>query len=257
MFPRIANGPATPATASQSPVLVRVGAKLLGVALAALLILPLADATHPAAAGKKFKTITRTVSSNGQIDIPDAGSQGPANPYPATIVADEFAKFKKAKITDVNLTLRNFSHDRPENVDVMLALGNRRAVVLSDAGNATDATNINLTLDDDASQDLPDGDPLVGGTFRPANLTGADPFPAPAPALNGDVALSTFNGENPDGEWRLFVHDDANADTGSITGGWKLEITAKVKDDKQDKDKADTKDKKGKHKKGKKAKKDD
>jgi hypothetical protein len=137
----------------------------------------------------------------------------------------------------------------------MLALGNRRALVLGDAGDATDATNINLTLDDDASQDLPDGDPLVGGAFRPANLFGADPFPAPAPALNGDVALSTFNGADPDGEWRLFVHDDANADTGSITGGWKLEITAKVKEDKQDK--ADSKGKKGKHKKGKHGKKDD
>ena len=213
----------------------RVAGKVLAVVLAALLVLPLAEATQPAEAGKKFKTVTKTVSSNGQFDVPDSGTSGPANPFPATITVDQFAKYKKAKIKDVNLTLRNFSHTRPENVDVMLVHGNRHALVMADAGNATDANNITITLDDDASQDLPDGVALVGGTYRPANLPGVDPFPAPAPAVNGDVTLSTFNGAKPDGTWRLFVHDDANGDTGSITNGWKLEITAKVKNDKKHK----------------------
>ena len=217
------------------PNCVRVVGKVFAVALAALLVLPLAEATRPAEAGKKFKTVTKTVSSNGQLDIPDSGTSGPANPFPTTITVDEFAKYKKAKIKDVNLTLRNLSHTRPENVDVMLVHGNRHALVMADAGNATDANNITITLDDEATQDLPDGVALVGGTYRPANLPGIDPFPAPAPAVNGDVALSTFNGAKPDGTWRLFVHDDANGDTGSITNGWKLEITAKVKNDKKPK----------------------
>jgi hypothetical protein len=229
----------------QRAKLARISGRVLGVALAALLVLPLAEATQPAEAGKKFKTITETISSNGQIDIPDAGTQGPANPYPTTIEVDEFAKFKKAKITDVNLTLRDFSHQRSENIDVMLALGNRRAIVMGDAGNATDINNANITLDDDAGQDLQNGVALVGGTFRPTNLLmDADLFPAPAPAPNANVALSAFNGLKPDGQWRLFVHDDFNGDTGSISAGWELEITAKVKNEK--KDKKDKKDKKGK-----------
>lgn len=220
--------------------------RVLGVALAALLVLPSATATQPAVAGKKFKTITKTFSSNGQIDIPDAGTSGPANPYPTTIDVDGFGKFKKAKITDVNLTLNGFDHQFSENVDVMLTLGNRRALVMADAGNGTDVADLTITLDDQATDDLPDGAVLTSGTFRPANLTGADPFAAPAPVPNGNVNLSSFKGLKPDGEWRLFVHDDANGSTGVIDNGWELEITAKVKEDK--------KDKKGKKGKGKKAK---
>lgn len=42
-----------------------------------------------------------------------------------------------------------------------------------------------------------------------------------APALN----LSTFNGKNPNGQWRLYVVDDANADdSGTISGGWELQL---------------------------------
>lgn len=234
--------PGRTARPSRAPTILT---RLLGVALAAALVLPMAEATQPAQAGKKFKTITRTISSNGQISIPDGGTSGPANPYPTTINVKAFKKFKKAKITDVNLTLRDFNHELPENVDVMLTLGNKRAIVMGDAGDGTDAVGIDITLDDQANADLPDGADLVGGAFRPANLPGADPFPAPAPAPNANTALSTFNGVKPDGKWRLFVHDDANGSTGSITGGWELEITAKVKNEK-DKDKKGKKGKKGK-----------
>jgi hypothetical protein len=232
------------------PSLASLSGRVLGVALAALLVLPAVQATQPAEAGKKFKTVTETISSNGQIAIPDAGTQGPANPYPTTIEVDEFEKFKKAKITDVNLTLRGVSHELSENVDVMLAFGNKRALVMADAGNGVDVDDLTITLDDQADQDLPDNAVLTSGAFRPANLAGSDPFPAPAPAPNGNVDLSIFKGLNPDGEWRLFVHDDANNNTGSISAGWELEITAKVKDDSKDE-----KSKKGK--KGKKGKKED
>jgi hypothetical protein len=111
----------------------------------------------------------------------------------------------------------------------MLAQGNRRAIVMGDAGGGDDAVNVTVTLDDQATDELPDGDALSSGTYRPANLGGVDPFPAPAPAPNANSALSTFNNARPDGQWRLFVHDDFNGFTGEFAGGWKLEITAKVK----------------------------
>jgi hypothetical protein len=223
----------------------RLVARLMAVVLAAALVLPLAEGTQIAEAGKKNKVVTKTFSSNGQIDIPDAGLQGPADPYPSTIEVDTFEKYKKAKIKDVNLTLRTFNHPYPDQVDVMLALGNRRAIVMADAGGNHEAENLTMTLDDQANQALPDGDELSSGTYRPANLPGVDPFPAPAPAANGDTALSTFKNAKPDGEWRLFVHDDfniENSDTGEFAGGWKLEITAKVKHDKKNKDKDKDKD---------------
>lgn len=214
----------------------RLLARFMAMLIAALLVLPVAEGTQTAEAGKKNKTVTKTFSSNGQIDIPDTGMAGPADPYPSIIEVDAFEKYKKARITDVNLILRDFSHPYPNQVDVMLALGNRKAIVMADAGGHIEAENLTITLDDQANQALPDGDELFSGTYRPANLPGVDPFPAPAPASNGNTALSTFKSANPDGQWRLFVYDDfniENSDTGEFAGGWKLEITAKVKKNKK------------------------
>jgi hypothetical protein len=222
--------------------------RLLAVALATLIALPLAEATQTVEAGKnqKFKTITKTISSDGQIDIPAAGTSGPANPYPTTIDVDAFEKFEKVKITDVNLTLKGLQHERTENIDVMLVHGNRRALVMADPGNGTDVSDLTITLDDEAGADLPDGAVLTSGVFRPGNQTGSDDFPAPAPVPNGNVALATFDGTDPDGQWQLFIHDDAAFETGRLTGGWELAITAKAKIDKakSEKDKSEKKDKK-------------
>ncbi len=212
----------------------RLAARLTAVVLATALILPLAESTQTAEAGKKYKTITKTFSSNGQIDIPNAGTAGASDPYPSIIDVDVFGK--KAKIKDVNLTLRGFSHTFPDNVDVMLTRGNRRATVMSDVGWTDDVNGLQITLDDQAGASLPDNQALSSGTFRPTNETGTgetndadDPFSAPAPTPNTNTALSTFKGAKPDGEWRLFVVDDWNNDDGRFAGGWKLEITAKVK----------------------------
>lgn len=54
-------------------------------------------------------------------------------------------------------------------------------------------------------------------------------------ALPATTALNVFDGLDPDGTWQLYVVDDANLQTGQITGGWELEITAKVKQEKKDK----------------------
>lgn len=210
--------------------------RALGITLAALLVLPIAEATQPAEAGKKFKTITRTFSSNGQIEIPTLGNdEGPANPYPSTIDVDGFEKYKKTQIKDVNLTLRGFSHEFAKNVDVMLALGNRRALVMADTGNPTDVSDLTITLDDQAVDALPENVVMTSGTFRPANYAGPDLFPAPAPVPNANVALSSFNDLKPEGTWRLFIHDDAGASIGELSNGWQLQITVKAKKEKKHK----------------------
>jgi hypothetical protein len=216
------------------------------VTLAAMIALPLAETTQLVEAGKnkKFKTITRTISSDGQIDIPGAGTSGPANPYPTTIDVDDFEKFEKVKVTDVNLTLKGVQHELTENIDVLLVHNGRRALVMADPGNGTDVSDLTVTLDDEAGADLPNGAVLTSGVFRPGNQAGGDDFPAPAPAPDGNVALSTFDGIDPNGQWQLFIHDDAGFSTGRITGGWELAITAKAKIDKdksEEKDKTDKK----------------
>jgi hypothetical protein len=239
------------ASGPQPPTRTHRGARLLGrlmaVAIAAALVLPLAESTQTAEAGKKHKLVTRTFSSNGQIDIPDAGTDGPADPYPSIIEVDAFGKYKKARIKDVNLTLRTFSHTSNNNVDVMLVHGNRQATVMSDVAGNNASVDLTITLDDEANQGLPGVYPIATGAWRPSNRTPQnDPvneFPAPAPPQivfpTGlqNIGLFTFDGAKPDGAWRLFVQDDTTANAGNFAGGWKLEITAKVKKAKKNKNK--------------------
>ena len=65
--------------------------------------------------------------------------------------------------------------------------------------------------------------PTVRATTTPTAADAA--FPAPAPATSAATALSTFNGQNPNGVWQLFVVDDASGDSGAVGGGWCLNVS--------------------------------
>jgi hypothetical protein len=157
--------------------------------------------------GHKRTTVKKTFTSGEAVEIPAPGADleiGPANPFPVTIVVGHF---KKAKISDLNLTLRGFTHTFPADLDVLLAAPDgRTALLMGDVGREPDesaVTNITLTLDDEAASALPTVDTLSSGSFQP--FVNGDPglldFPAPAPVPSGSVGLSTFDGSNPNGEW--------------------------------------------------------
>lgn len=147
-----------------------------------------------------------------------------ATPYPSNINVPALPPFIQASIKDVNVTLHNLSHDFPDDIEVLVvAPGGQNVILMNDVGGSDDVTDITLKLDDAAADALPDGSPLVSGTFRPASY-GATSFPGPAPAPSGSTTLSTFNGLAPGGTWQLFVNDDAGGQTGSIADGWSLEI---------------------------------
>ena len=52
-----------------------------------------------------------------------------------------------------------------------------------------------------------------------------DVWPAPAPAGPYSTGLSAFDGTDPNGEWRLFVIDDADGNKGFFTNRFQLGIT--------------------------------
>jgi len=199
-------------------------AVVLAVALTALL------AAQPADAAGRFKVVTKTFSSTQQITIPILSSPGgsAASPYPSE---KKVGGFKKGKILDANLRLKNFSHDIPDDVDVLLYHRGVDRTVMSDAGEGSPVSGITLSLDDEAAGPLFADNPLVSGTFRPTNYDqgGADFFfPAPAPPPSGLAALSGFDGKNPNGPWRLYVFDDFDGGGGQIAGGWSITIKARV-----------------------------
>jgi subtilisin-like proprotein convertase family protein len=161
-----------------------------------------------------------TVFSNtAAITIP---SSGQGTPYPSTIAVPA-----SGAVADVNVTLTGFAHQIAYDVDVLLVGPTGKNVVLmADNGNATAVTNQNLTFDDAATASLPAAGtaPIATGTYKPSN-GGAFNGTAPAPAAPYGATLSVFNGTDPSGNWNLFVFDDLGGATGSVAGGWSLDIT--------------------------------
>ena len=200
-------------------------------ALTLLLVVPAALPVATADSGRRFKTIARTFTQADGITIdPAPNAVGPVAPYPSSLIV---SGIKRGRIEKIYLTLYGFSHQNPRDVDILLVkrdAGSRTAVVLSDiGGEAIAETNLTLTLADKAAGPLPADGSLDSGIFRPTNADlSSDVFPAPAPAIDTNSALDTFDGLTPNGEWRLFVVDDAAGNTGSIDA-WELRMKVKVR----------------------------
>jgi subtilisin-like proprotein convertase family protein len=132
-------------------------------------------------------------------------------------------------ISGLTVTLTGLTHTYPADLDVLLVGPTGQAVLLmSDAGGAADISNVALTLSATATAALPSGT-LSSGTFRPANYggTAVDTFAAPAPAGPYNTDLAAFNGSSANGTWRLYVVDDAGGDVGTLTGGYRLNVTTR------------------------------
>lgn len=130
-------------------------------------------------------------------------------------------------ITDVNLVLTGLTHTNPDDLDIELVhavtLSTSTAVALmSDVCGATNLSNVNLTLDDQAVNELPDSSACTSGTWQPNNVDSAtDSFVVPV----AGSALAAFNGAPATGQWGVYVRDDSTgADVGSLAG-WTLQIT--------------------------------
>lgn len=162
----------------------------------------------------------------GSITIPAGAPSttlGPASPYPSIINVSGLA----GPVSKVTAQLVRLNHTFPADIDILLVgPGGQKLLLMSDVGSGFAVTNVTLTFDDAASQSLPVSGQITSGTYKPSNSDTADAFPAPAPAgpYPDPQLLSVFNGTNPNGQWRLFVYDDAGADVGNINGGWRLTI---------------------------------
>ena len=151
---------------------------------------------------------------------------------PSTIEVSGF----ESEIQDVNVRLNVYSHTQPADVDVLLVgPQGQTAMIMSDVAAASTASLDSLILDDQAANSLPKQDDLTSGTFKPTNYeftSQPDRFPPnpriPSP-LPSNSSLSVFNGTDPNGTWTLFVvdaDDDAADYSGTIAGGWQLDITS-------------------------------
>lgn len=170
-----------------------------------------------------------TFTNPASISIPNSG-QG--TPYPSSISVSGLP----TSITKVTVSLNNYSHTFPDDVDMMLVAPNgTRMVISSDVCGNAPIADLNIVLDDTAATIMPDAGTCTSTTYRPSNVGTADPFPAPAstsviaenatPAGTATFA-SRFNGTNPNGTWSLYVVDDTSGGAGVLAGGWSITISA-------------------------------
>ena len=146
------------------------------------------------------------------MKIPATGTSGPATPYPAL----QPVSGAQGVVSDVNVTWKDLSHSRPEDLDVVLVGPQGQKVLLTSDACALPVAAVSWTFDDEASAVLDDfaTRACATGSYRPADLFEREDLPAPAPAGPYANSLSAFDGTDPNGEWKLYVNDDAEGESG-------------------------------------------
>lgn len=174
--------------------------------------------------------------------------QGTAsNPYPSNIVVSGAT----TNTFRVRVTLYDFYHDQPDNVDVLLVGPNgAKYVLMGDVGGnlavpgPPNAVGVTLTLADYPATTLPDAGPLATGIYKPTTCEPVSNFPSPAPAgpyvepgclvarPNAQTLYGNFANTTANGTWSLYVRDDNGLARplapeiirGEVSGGWGIEL---------------------------------
>jgi Ca2+-binding RTX toxin-like protein len=157
-------------------------------------------------------------SNPTSIAIPESGA---STPYPSTINVSGLS----GNLASLEVTLTDLNHTYSDDIDVLLVgPTGAKVILMSDVGGSDGVNNLTLTFDPSATAGLPDAGQITSGTYRPTDFGPGDLFDSPAPAGPYGTAFSVFNNTNPNGTWSLYVIDDGSGDSGTIAGGWSLNI---------------------------------
>jgi subtilisin-like proprotein convertase family protein len=161
--------------------------------------------------------------------LPGSGTAGPSDPYPLTHTVTG----NEGITTDVNVDATGISHSHPDDLDVLVVGPNGAKVMLmSDSCGSFDVTNYHWRWDDEAPAAMEDtGSTNVCNAInhKPTNHDTPDALPAPAPAEPYGTSLTAFDSIEPNGEWKLYVVDDAGGDSGFLSNPFTIELTTRPK----------------------------
>lgn len=155
----------------------------------------------------------------------DSGDGSIGSPYPSQIGIGPMGP-----IAGIRVTLNNVTHTFPDDLKVLVVGPNGRGVGLMDnvGGGSPGITSQTLVFDDGGNPISDEGAPSTG-TYRPTSgQAGTSELSFAPPAPNGPYLYSLnqgFMGSSPAGTWSLYVLDDEEFDTGTIAGGWTLDVT--------------------------------
>jgi subtilisin-like proprotein convertase family protein len=192
---------------------------------ACLEVLPRSACVALAILGATAAPASAVTYTNPQpIAVPGSGTSGTAAPYPSEIHVSGFTGL----LEHIELRLVGVTHGNMDDLDVLLVSPTgSAALVLSDAGGASDLQDDFLLFDDNVfplDRRVPDAGPGDGGIWRSSVYAPADSFPQPAPPGPYANGISSLEGVEANGTWRLFVLDDLAPGAGTIAGGWELRL---------------------------------
>lgn len=169
----------------------------------------------------------QTFTNSTPIAIPNpAAALGPGSPYPSPITVSGVG----SQLTGISVTLANFSHFYPADVDILLVgPSGQNVMLMSDVGTFFPVTGLTFTFDNSSATSMPSGAQLTSGIYQPTNFDpvgDVDGFVPPAPLVGPyGSSFSPFLGADPNGTWNLYVIDDVAGNAGQIAGGWSLTVT--------------------------------
>jgi subtilisin-like proprotein convertase family protein len=172
---------------------------------------------------------TSLFSNPTPIAIPDSGGilRNPkeAKPYPSEIAVSGLT----GPITNIAVTLQGVGHKWPDDIEVLLVSPSGDDVMLmSDACGEDDIEDYTWTFSDQAPGPMSDDSADCGAfAYRPTNHVDAfdTNMVSPAPPGPYGTSLASFNNENPNGTWKLYVQDDVFlSNAGDIELGWSIAI---------------------------------
>ncbi len=200
-------------------------------------------------AGAAALAFAAAAAGAGSITINDPPScsttctAATATPYPSTLTVSGISP---STVSSVTVQLTGLSLNNPDDVDMLLVgpNGTTSVMLMSDAGDSQSTSpGISISFSDSGEALPGDGSQnglsfINGHTYHPGNLANSDcfitsdagdSFPAPAPQSGYMTALSAFNGQAANGDWKLYIVDDCGGDGGGTLSNWCLTINGTQK----------------------------
>ncbi|RZA20175.1 MAG: hypothetical protein EOP93_06645 [Lysobacteraceae bacterium] len=191
----------------------------LGLALGALALATVSFAAS--AADHVFSNATGfTISDNAAASL-----------YPSGITVSGLS----GNMSKVEVSLHGLSHSFIGDLNILLVAPDGQTVALvrrpgtesSTFGWGNDFSNAEITFSASATGPVSLANPVPNGTYLPTGGGSTNAY-SPAPVGPYSIDLTTLAGVAQNGSWKLFIGDHAAGDTGSLSGGWTLNITTEL-----------------------------
>lgn len=170
----------------------------------------------------KINTLSFTLNFNAIVknEILVLDDSGPANIYPSTLNVTGYS----GRITDISVRLDGLSHTYSSDIRALLVSPSGEQIqLINKTGGGGNISNLSLTFNESGNAFPSNLSSSGSGTYLPDTKAASTDLNSPAPPRPYLTKLSNLYGKSPNGDWKLYLLDDAPQDSGSLQS-WALFI---------------------------------